>query len=76
MAVNYNKLWKKLIDRGMSKTDLMNKAKLNSVTLAKIGKNKYISMNTLDKICNALDCDFGEIMEHVKEENREVLSND
>lgn len=76
MAVNYNKLWKILIDKNMTKTDLMNKAGINSATLANIGKNKYTSMRTLDKICFVLNCDFGDVLERVNDENNEVVNND
>ncbi len=76
MAISYNLLWKKLIDMDMTKTDLMKKAKLNSATMANIGKNKYISMGSLDKICCALNCDYGDIMEYVAEDTVGVVNDD
>ena len=66
---NYNKLLKLLIDKRMSKTDLRKKAKISSSTLAKIGKEEILSTDVLMKICNVLDCDIGDILELVKDEN-------
>ncbi len=73
MAISYNRLWKLLIDKNMTKTDLKNKIGMNSVTLANMGKDKFVSMRILDKICNELDCDFNDVVEHItdSEEKKE-----
>ena len=55
MAWSYIKLWKLLLDKGMKRIDLAAAANLTSNTLAKLGKNKEVSMETLNKICNQLD---------------------
>ena len=68
MAVNYNKLWKLLIDKNMKKYDLQIKAGLSKGTITKLGKNEDVSTQTLTKICSALNCDIGDIVECV--ENR------
>lgn len=60
--VNYNNLWKKLIDKNMKKTDLVKKAGISSATLAKMSMNQAVSMNTLVKICAALECDLSDIV--------------
>lgn len=77
MKANYNKLWKKLIDKNMSKTELRKKTKISSSTLAKLGKNDFISTDVLSKICDCLDCSIGDIMDMVKDENEkfEVSEN-
>jgi DNA-binding Xre family transcriptional regulator len=67
MGISYNPLWKLLIDRRMKKTDLMNLAKLSPPTLAKLSKNEQVNTQTLEKICSALACQPGDIMEYVKE---------
>lgn len=67
MAISYNKLWKQLIDKNMTKTDLRLKADIGTATLAKLGKNEQVSMEVLLKICNVLNCDISEIMEVIKE---------
>ena len=67
MAVNYVKLWKLLLDKQMKKTDLKEQASISSSTLAKLGKNEFVSMESMVKICNALDCDIGDIMEVTSE---------
>ena len=62
MKANYNKLLKLLIDKSMTKTELREKAKISSSTLAKIGKNEMLSPDVLMKICDVLNCDIGDIM--------------
>lgn len=77
MKACYNKLLKLLIDKGMSKTDLRQNAKISSSTLAKIGKQEMVSTDVLVKICNALQCNISDIVELVKDENEEyVFHND
>ena len=68
MAISYNRLWKLLIDRGMTKTQLREKANISTVTLAKLGKNETVSMDILLRICKELDCGFDEIVEVTKDE--------
>ena len=56
MKASYNKLWKLLIDKKMSKTDLRKKTKISTSTLAKLSKDDFVSTNVLAKICDELDC--------------------
>lgn len=65
MTVNYNKLFKLLIDKGMKKTDLRIATGISPNTMTKISNNEYVSMDVLVKICTVLKCDFGDIMEIV-----------
>lgn len=65
MGVSYNKLWKLLIDRGYNKTTLRN-AGVHPTTIAKMGRDEYVSMDVLDKICEILNCDYGDIITHTK----------
>lgn len=65
VGVSYNRLWKLLIDKGMKKTDLQTAAGISSVSVAKLGRNENVNTDTLNKICDALQCDFGDIMERV-----------
>ena len=69
MAISYNKLWKMLIDRDMSKTDFRKKADIGTATLAKLGKNQQVSMDVLLRICATLNCNISEIMDVVHAEN-------
>ena len=60
--VDYRKLWKMLIDKGIkNKTDLIKMAGISTNILAKLGKGEYISMDSMHKICKALNCDVGDI---------------
>lgn len=62
MQVDYKKLWIRLIDKGIkNKTDLIPLAGISTNILAKLNKGEYVSMNSLAKICRALDCDIGDI---------------
>lgn len=63
MAVTYKKLWKLLIDRNMTRTAMRKKAGISTVALAKLGKDENVNTKVLVKICNALKCDFSDIME-------------
>ncbi len=67
MEFSYNKLWKLLIDKNMMKKDLMAKTSITSSTIAKMGKNKAVSMEVLGKICMALDCNIGDIVDVIKD---------
>jgi Predicted transcriptional regulator len=67
MSISYKKLWKLLIDKDMKKKDLQIAARISSASITKMGKNKNISTETLQKICIALDCDIADIMEIIKE---------
>ncbi len=62
MMVNYNKLWKLLIDKGMKKKDLGSAAKISANTLAKMSRNELVSLEVLVRICRSLHCDIGDIM--------------
>ena len=71
MKVNYNKLWKMLIDLNMSKTQLRKRAGVTTNALAKMGKNENVSTEVLCKIFNVLSCQIEDIMELVETENCE-----
>ena len=71
MALSYNKLWKLLIDKGMTKTEMRLKADISTTTLAKMGKNVTVSMEVLLRICKVLKCDISDIMEITNEESEE-----
>ena len=62
MQADYKKLWIRLIEKGIkNKTDLIPLAGISTNILAKLNKGEYISMDSLHKICKALDCDVGDI---------------
>lgn len=67
MAVSYKKLWKVLIDRDMTKTQLRKESGISTGALAKLGKNENVNTEVLVKICNTLQCDFSDIMELMEE---------
>lgn len=63
MSMNYNKLWKLLIDRGMYKKDLQKAAGISSNAIAKMGKGGDVSTQVLRKICETLGCKIEDIVE-------------
>lgn len=66
MAVNYNKLWKLLIDKGINKTELRIKAGISTGALAKLGKNEHVNTEILVKICNVLECGIADIVDIIE----------
>lgn len=62
MSVSYNGLWKLLIDHNMKKMDLIDRVGISSSTLAKMSKGEIASLTILEKICEELDCDFGDLV--------------
>jgi DNA (cytosine-5)-methyltransferase 1 len=72
MAISYNKLWKLLIDKNIKKTDLRHVAGISTNVIAKLGKNDPVSMESLAKICAALNCDIADIVVMTAEANAEV----
>ncbi len=69
MKVNYSKLWKLLIDKKMSKTDLRQAAVISTSTLAKLGKDELVSSDVLSKICKVLNCEPKDILSFEKDDN-------
>ena len=67
MLVNYNKLWKILIDKNMMKKDLREAAGVTTNVMAKLGKNEHVSTEVLCKICEVLNCKIDDIMDMQKE---------
>ena len=70
MAVNYNRLWKLLIDKGITKTEMRKRAGISTNVLAKMGRNETVSMDTLAKIATAMDCGLDDIVEINTEKTR------
>ena len=71
MSISYNGLWKLLIDKNLKKVDLLESLEISSSTIAKMTKNEAVSLRILEKICRELDCDFGDIVHYVKDEESE-----
>lgn len=63
MEVSYKKLWKLLIDKDMKKKDLQAEAGISWSSVTKLSKGETVSMEVLIKVCKALNCDVGDIME-------------
>ena len=76
MAMCYKKLWKLLIDRDMTRADLREKTGLSPATLAKMSKGEAIGANVLERICETMQCNVGDVMDYVPETHRTQGDND
>ncbi len=68
MSVDYSKLWKVLIDKKMNKSQLKEAAHISTNAVAKLGKNESVSLDTLEKICVALECNIEDIIDFIPNE--------
>ena len=68
MEVSYKKLWKMLIDKDMRKKDLISKAGISGSSITKLSRGDTVSLEVLMKICKALECDIGDIVELIPTE--------
>ncbi len=68
MTVSYSKLWKLLIDKKMTKTQLCEKARISTNAMAKLGRNEDVRVEILTRICVELGCTMNDIMEIVPDE--------
>lgn len=69
LAFDYNPLWVLLVKKRMKKTELAEKIGISKSTLAKMGKNEYVAMEVLDRICNYLSCQMSDIVEHIQDQS-------
>ena len=65
MAVSYNKLWKLLIDKKMTKAEMRRAAGISPNTLTKLNRDEEVTMTIINKICTVLNVDVGEVMEFI-----------
>ena len=72
MSISYKKLWILLAERSLSKVDLRKMAGITPGILTKLNKNEVVSFTMLLKICEALKCDIGDIVEVIHTENSEL----
>ena len=69
MEISYKKLWKLLIDRDMKKKDLQSSARISWASVTKLSKGEAVSMDVLIKVCKAMNCDIGDIVELIPKDN-------
>ena len=73
MAVSYKKLWKVLIDKDMKKKDLQTAAGISWASVTKLSKGETVSMEVLMKVCKALKCNVGDIMDFIPTDSDESV---
>ena len=69
MEISYKKLWKLLIDKDMKKKDLQSSAGISWASVTKLSKGEAVSMDVLIKVCKAMNCDIGDVVEFIPKEN-------
>ena len=72
LRFSYNKLFKLLIDRGIKKKELCEMAEISATSVAKLGHGKNVNTEVLLKIYDALNCDVGDIMEFLRDDNAKI----
>jgi DNA-binding Xre family transcriptional regulator len=71
MSISYNKLWKLLVDKKMSKADLRRAADISPNTMTKLRRDEPVNLAILSRVCDVLMCDFGDIIQHIPGEPKE-----
>lgn len=74
MKISYNRLWKLLVDKKMSKADLRKIAEISPNTMTKLRRDQEVTLSILGRICKVLDANIGDIMEFLPEESQDDLS--
>lgn len=69
MAVSYKKLWKLMIDKDINKGKLCEAAEISAGTMAKMSKDEPVTLKVIEKICDVLQCDIGDVVEKISEQN-------
>ncbi len=64
MAFTYKPLWKMLIDKDMTKKELMEKTKISKSTMDKMGRGEMVSLEIIDRICNHFECNVEDVINH------------
>lgn len=72
MAFSYKPLWKLLIDRDMSKKQLMQETRISKSTIDKMGRGEQVSMDIIDRICSYFDCNVEDVISHICETRGET----
>ena len=74
MNLSYNRMWKLLVDKKMSRADLRKAAEIAPNTMTKLRRDEPVNLSILARICQELNCDFGNIIEYIREPNGEKAS--
>lgn len=67
--IKYDKLWETAEKKGITKSMLTKKYNVSKAQLYRLRYNQSVSTNTLDRLCNILNCDICDIMEHIPDNN-------
>ena len=70
MSFSYKPLWKQLIDKEMTKKELMNQTGISKSTMDKMARGEQVSLDIIDRLCRHFDCNVEEVIAHIKEEDQ------
>ena len=70
MAISYKPLWHLLVEKEMDKEDLKKAANITSNIVSRMSKNAYVNLDSIEKICLALDCRIEDVVEIIKNETK------
>jgi len=76
MKISYKKLWVMMLDLEMKKGELREKAQLSPSSMAKLSSNKKVTLDVLMKVCEALNCNIGDIVEFVSDDKSSISQNE
>jgi len=76
MAISYKKLWKLMIDKDINKGTLCQSTGISAGTMAKMSKDEPVTLTVLEKICNVLECDIGDVVEKTLHQNEQKEGNE
>lgn len=74
MALSYNRMWKLLVDKKMSKADLRKATDIAPNTMTKLRRDEAVNLAILGRICQVLNCDFGNIIEYIPDLESDVVN--
>lgn len=72
MAISYKRLWKMMVDKELSKTELTHLAGISTNAMAKLGRNEDVRVKTLEKLCTTLDCTLDDIVEFIPDTEEDI----
>lgn len=74
MGISYNRMWKLLIDKKMSKADLRKAADIAPNTMTKLRRDEPVNLAILGRVCKVLGCDYGDIMQYIDDDTDNEMS--
>ena len=75
MAVSYKRLFHLMIDKGVTNAELMERAGFSANIITRLKRDHYVALDSIEKICYALDCGVDDILEFIPEEKEHTTDD-